>query len=142
MIYLLDTNAISDLMRENPLITAGLRAAAGSDRVVTSVIVRGEVFHGLLRMPAGKRKDLLETKAAALFASLPCQGVPESAATHYAQIKSAQQALGLSLDENDLWIAASATAIGSTVVSRDADLRRIHGLKVVDWTAGRPSADS
>jgi len=42
MIYLLDTNAISDLMRENPQITARLRTAAGSDRVVTSVIVRGD----------------------------------------------------------------------------------------------------
>jgi hypothetical protein len=36
---------------------------------------------------------LLEIKAAALFASIPCEGVPESAATHYAQIKAAQQAL-------------------------------------------------
>jgi tRNA(fMet)-specific endonuclease VapC len=134
MIYLLDTNAISDLMRENPQITARLRAAAGSDRVVTRVIVRGEILHGLLRMPAGKRKDLLEIKAAALFASIPCEVVPEAAATHYAQIKAAQQALGLSLDENDLWIAASASAIGCTVVSRDADLHRVHGLAVVDWT--------
>jgi tRNA(fMet)-specific endonuclease VapC len=132
--YLLDTNAISDLMRENPAITARLRTAAGSDRVVTSVIVRGEILHGLLRMPAGKRKDLLEIKAAALFASIPCEAVPEPAATHYAQIKASQQAMGLSLDENDLWIAASASVGGCTVVSRDADLHRVHGLAVVDWT--------
>jgi predicted nucleic acid-binding protein len=59
MTYLLDTNAISDLMRENPLITAHLRAAAASDHVVTSVIVHGEILHGLLRMPTGKRKDSL-----------------------------------------------------------------------------------
>jgi predicted nucleic acid-binding protein len=89
MIYLLDTNAISDLMRENPRITARLAAVAGSDRVVTSVIVRGEILHGLLRMTAGKRKDQLEIKAAVLFASVPCEGIPESAATHYAQIKAA-----------------------------------------------------
>lgn len=119
MIYLLDTNAISDLMRENPQIAARLRTGAASDRVVTSVIVRGEILHGLLRMPPGSRKDLLETKAAALFASFPCESVPESAATHYARIKAAQQALGLSLDENDLWIAASASAIGATIVSRE-----------------------
>jgi predicted nucleic acid-binding protein len=133
MIYLLDTNAISDLMRENPRITARLRATTGSDRVVTSVIARGEILHGLLRMPAGRRKDLLEIKAAALFASTPCEAVPEPAASHYAQIKVVQQALGLSLDENDLWIAASASAIRSTVVSRDADLQRVHGLAVVNW---------
>src|SRR5258708_2826115 len=125
MTYLLDTNAFSDLMRENPRVTTSLRAVAGSDRVVTSVIVRGEILHGLLRMPAGKRKDLLDIKAAALFASIPCEAVPESAATHYAQLKAAQQAIGLPLDENDLWIAASASAIGCTVVSSDADLHRV-----------------
>jgi len=54
MIYLLDTNAISDLMRGNPQISARLRATPPSDRVVTSVIVRGEILHGLLRMPHGK----------------------------------------------------------------------------------------
>jgi predicted nucleic acid-binding protein len=134
LIYLLDTNAISDLMREHPRITARLRAATGSDRIVTSVIVRGEILHGLLRMPIGNRKALLETKAAALFASIPCEGIPEPAATHYARIKAAQQSLGLSLDENDLWIAASASVTGCTVVSRDADLHRVHGLPVVDWT--------
>jgi predicted nucleic acid-binding protein len=134
MIYLLDTNAISDLMREDPKIAARLRAAAGSDRVVTSVIVHGEILHGLLRMAAGKRKDSLEAKAAILFGSIPCEGVPESAAAHYARIKAGQQKLGLSLDENDLWIAASASLLGATVVSRDADMHRVQGLAVVDWT--------
>jgi len=37
MIYLLDTNAISDFMRENPQITARLRAAAGCDQVVIRI---------------------------------------------------------------------------------------------------------
>jgi predicted nucleic acid-binding protein len=133
MIYLLDTNAISDLMWEHPQITTRLRAASGSDRIVTYVIVRGEILHGLLRMPAGKRKNLLEIKAAAVFASIPCEAVPEPAAAHYARIKATQQTLGLSLDENDLWIAASASAMGCTVVSRDADLHHVQGLAVIDW---------
>jgi hypothetical protein len=46
MIYLLDTNAISDLMRENPHISAHLRAAAGADRVVTSVIEASQFSEG------------------------------------------------------------------------------------------------
>jgi predicted nucleic acid-binding protein len=48
--------------------------------------------------------------------------------------KATQQSLGLSLDENDLWIAASASAMGCTVISRDADLHHVQGLAVVDWT--------
>ena len=45
--------------------------------------------------------------------------------------KAAQQTLGWPVDENDLRIAASALVIGCTVVSRDADLDRVHGLVLV-----------
>jgi predicted nucleic acid-binding protein len=39
---------------------------------------------------------------------------------------------GLSLDENDLWVAATALATGATLVSRDSDFRRIDRLAVAD----------
>lgn len=35
------------------------------------------------------------------------------------------------LDENDLWIAATAMSIGATLVSRDRDFRGIDGLSVI-----------
>jgi tRNA(fMet)-specific endonuclease VapC len=58
----------------------------------------------------------------------------ESAGDHYANVKLARQKQGLALDENDLWIAATALAVGATLVSRDTDLRQIAGLNVADWT--------
>jgi predicted nucleic acid-binding protein len=39
------------------------------------------------------------------------------------------------LDENDLWIAATAVALDAVLVSRDSDFQQIEGLKVDDWTA-------
>ena len=42
---------------------------------------------------------------------------------------------GLALDENDLWIAATALALGSVLISRDSDFQQIDGLMVEDWTA-------
>jgi predicted nucleic acid-binding protein len=40
----------------------------------------------------------------------------------------------LTLDENDLWIAATARALGAVLVSRDADFARVDGLSTEDWT--------
>ena len=134
MLFLLDTNAISDLMREHPAMAARLSTAPASDRVITCTIVRGEILHGLARLPAGKRRDAIEAKATALFAAIPCEPIPQAAAEHYARIKITQQQQGLSLDENDLWIAATASALGATLISRDIDFRRIQGFPALDWT--------
>jgi len=66
-----------------------------------------------------------------VFATLPCEPVTEAAADRYASVKLSQQRLGLALDENDLWIAATALAIGATLVSSDGDFQRVEMLTVV-----------
>jgi len=38
------------------------------------------------------------------------------------------------VDENDLWIAATAMSLGASLVSRDNDVRNIDGLAIVDWS--------
>jgi predicted nucleic acid-binding protein len=38
------------------------------------------------------------------------------------------------MDENDLWIAATALALNATLVTRDADFGGIAGLVMEDWT--------
>ena len=76
----------------------------------------------------------LAAKADALLAVILCIPLPPTAGDCYARVKIARQQGGLSLDENDLWIAATALAINATLVSRDHDFRRIEGLRVEDWT--------
>jgi predicted nucleic acid-binding protein len=46
-------------------------------------------------------------------------------------VKVARQRRGLPLDENDLWMAATALAIGATLVTRDSDFREIEGLAII-----------
>lgn len=134
MIYLLDTNAFSDWMREHPKLDTHLAGLPSSDRIVVCTIVRGEVLHGLARLADGKRKRDLQAKADELFATISCEAIPEPAADRYAEIKLARERAGLSLDENDLWIAATALALGAVLVTRDTDFRKISGLTVEDWT--------
>lgn len=134
MIFLLDTTAFSDLMREHPKIDARLTSVSSTDRVVICSVVRGEIRYGIERLPQSKRRQELEAKAAKLFAILPCESVPEAAGDHYARVKLTRQQKGLTLDENDLWIAATALALGAVLISRDSDFQQIDGLTVNDWT--------
>ena len=131
MIYLLDTNAISDLMRASPRIENWMARLDQRDRVVTCTIVRGEILFGIARLPESRRRAELEETGHLFLAALHCEPVPERAGDHYADVKFARYQRGLTLDENDLWIAATALAIGATLVSRDSDFAGISGLSVL-----------
>jgi tRNA(fMet)-specific endonuclease VapC len=76
----------------------------------------------------------LKAKAYKLLSILPCEPITEAASDFYSKIKLTRQQKGLTLDENDLWIAATALAIGAILISRDNDFQYIEGLKVEDWT--------
>ena len=134
MPWMLDTTAFSDLMREHPKLQARLAALSPTERVSLSPMVRGEILHGLARLPDGQRKQELENKAARLFRAIPCQPISEAVADHYAEIKLTRQRKGLALEENDLWIAATAREAGAALVTRDTDFRQIEGLQVEDWS--------
>jgi tRNA(fMet)-specific endonuclease VapC len=65
---------------------------------------------------------------------VPCEPIPETAADHYARIKRETERKGVRLDENDLWIAATALSLGAVLVTTDSDFQRVSGLRVEDWT--------
>lgn len=134
MTFLLDTNVLSDLMRRHPALEAHPERLSASDRVITCTIARGEILYGLARLPSGQRRAQLELKAANLFGVLHCESIPELAADRYAVVKFARERRGLAMDENDLWIVATALALGATLVSRDTDVRQVDNLMVENWT--------
>ena len=129
VIYLLDT--ISDLMRAAPRIENWMAGLDQGDRVVTCTIVRGEVLFGIARLPEGRRRAELEETGRQFLAVLRCEPVPERGGDSYAAVELARQQRGLALDENDVWVAATALALGATLVSRDSDFAGIDGLSVV-----------
>ncbi len=133
-IFLLDTTAFSDLMREHHKLATRVTPLSPTGRVFICTIVRGEVLYGLECMPRGRRRRNITAKALALFAMLPCESVPENAGDHYGRMKRESEAKGLPLDENDLWIAATALALDAVLVTRDNDFQRVRGLAVEDWT--------
>jgi len=96
--------------------------------------VRGEILFGIFRLPAGAKRQDLQLKAEKLLSRIPCRPIPESAADHYASIKVKSQQKGLSLDDNDLWIAATTLVIGATLVTRDNDFQAVDQLLTADWS--------
>ncbi|MFN0103700.1 MAG: type II toxin-antitoxin system VapC family toxin [Bryobacteraceae bacterium] len=131
MTYLLDTNAISELMRADPRIERWMGGLNPGDRIVTCTIVRGELLFGVSRLPEGRRRTELEQMGHRFLDAFHCEPVPEAAGDFYAAVKLRRQRRGLVLDENDLWIAATALALRATLVSRDGDFAAIDGLAVV-----------
>lgn len=121
-------------MREHPKVDARLASITSADRVVICSVVRGEIQYGIQRLPQGARRQELASKSAKLFLVVACEPVPEVAGDLYAKIKLTRQRMGLSLDENDLWIAATAMALGAVLVTRDSDFANIEDLTVSDWS--------
>jgi predicted nucleic acid-binding protein len=121
--YLLDTNAIGDLMRAAPRIENWMAGLDDDDLVVTCTIVRGEGLFGIAKLPLGRRRAELEETGQQFLDAFRCEPVPERAGDFYAAVKLVRQRRGLVLDENDLWVAATTLALRATLVSRDHDFR-------------------
>ena len=131
MTWLLDTNAISDLMRSDPRIEGWMAGLDPGDRLITCTIVRGEVLFGIALLPEGRRRLELEQNGHRFLDTFRCEPIPPGAGDFYATIKLVRQRRGLVLDENDLWVAATALALGAALVSRDRDFAGIDDLSVV-----------
>lgn len=135
MIYLFDTNTISDLMDEHPRLAARAGSIGSFDRAVTSPIVVGEILYGIERLTPGKKRTDLDRIASELFASMRAEPITTAVAEHYAKIKCERAKVGRTLHDNDLWIAATAKALGAVLVTRDSDFQGIDGLAIENWTA-------
>ncbi len=128
----LDTNAVRDLMRDHPRVKA--RIGTHADPIGTCVVVVGEIRYGLNRLPAGKKRNDLEARAQRILAALRMEPITEPVADAYGRLKASLERQGLNLDDNDLWIAATALTHGNLLVTRDQIFSQVPGLQVEDWS--------
>ena len=128
--YMLDTNVISDLMK-NPRGKAAKRIARiGEDNICTSIIVAAELRYGC----AKKGSDRLLKSVEDLLAEIDVLPFESPADAEYGNIRSELENAGKPIGANDLLIAAHAIAVNATVVTANVDeFRRVRGLKVENW---------
>lgn len=132
----LDTNVLSELASERraPEVTAWLARQAATD-LFTTPITQAEVLYGIELMPAGRKREALQTHAETMFGEdfadriLPFDS---SAAEAYAAIAASRRAMGRPISEADAQIAAIARSNGAVLASRNTKDFAHCGIKVLN----------
>lgn len=128
--YLLDTNILSDLIR-NPQGRAARRLAkVGEGNVCTSIIVAAELRYGCAKSGSARLRQAVEE----LLNEIDVLPFEAPADGDYGTIRAALEIAGMPIGGNDLLIAAHAKALGATIVSANtSEFRRVSGVKVENW---------
>ena len=107
-----------------------LRVDELPNQLAVSVITIGELRAGVL---AANDVDTRDRRLATLTAALTLDPVPvdEAVAQSWASLRIRLRDLGLRMQVNDSWIAATALALGTPVVTQDDDYVEVPGLAVV-----------
>ena len=129
--YLLDTNAVSYILKESPPRVRQHLARIPMEAVSVSVITEAELRFGLARRPDAKNLRIAVEEFLLRVDILPWDS---AAARHYADIRAEIEDAGTPMGNMDLMIAAQALSAGATLVTSDRSFHRIKRLKIEDWT--------
>ncbi len=128
--YLLDTNIISELVRNPQGIIKDRIAVIGEDAICTSIIVSSELYFGVEKKGSIRLRNQLETILSALVI-LPLE---EPADRQYAVLRSNLEKAGTPVGPNDMLIAAQAISLGLTLVTANIrEFSLVQGLAVENW---------
>lgn len=133
MMYLLDTDILSNLMRRVPqssLISRLARVPPGDQS--TSSVTLGELVYGALS--SDRAALLLERIEAVIPAELPVLPFDAAAARRYGEVRADLARKGTPIGDADLRIAAIALSRKLTVVTaNERHFRRVPDLSVENW---------
>ena len=132
MIYLLDTNMVSYIVKRRSLAASGrLLALPTTDVAAVSAITVAEIKYGLAKRPeATALRSLME----AFLASIRVLRWGSDEADAYGTVKATLEKQGITLGNMDMMIAAQAIVARATVVTNDRAFARVPELsKPVNW---------
>lgn len=129
-VWMLDTNALSEVIRNPQGMLAARVAGLQSDAVCTSIVVACELRFGAHR----KGSEALTQRVEQLLSALTVLPFDTPADEHYADIRAALERAGTPIGSHDLLIAAHARSRGLTLLTRNRrEFERVEGLRVEDW---------
>lgn len=133
--HVLDTNAVSALMRGDQRVIDRLRQLDRSEVAVPQPVL-AEIAYGLARLPRSRRRAELERRAEAIRLEIPRAEWTDAVSAAFGTIKAALERAGKRIEDFDAAIAAHALAVRGTLVTADVEhMIRVPGLTVEDWAA-------
>ena len=130
MRYLLDTNVVSDLVRNPQGKVAQRIRKVGEGEVCTSIIVAAELRYGAAKKGSPRLSSQLEVVLGVLEV-LPFE-TPADAA--YGLLRTRLEQAGTPIGANDLLIAAQTLALGYTIVTdNEKEFARVDDLLRENW---------
>ncbi len=132
MKYLVDVNVISEATKPVPEAKVVAWLSSHEARLVLDPVVLGEIRLGILLLPSGKRRKLLETWFDARVGTMVCVPWDASTALEWAALLAKLRAAGEAMPLKDSMIAATARTHGFTVATRNVRDFAKAGVKVVN----------
>ncbi len=128
--YLLDTNILSDLVRDPQGTVASRISSAGEGTVCTSIVVAAELRFGAAKSGSSRLADRVDL----LLSALNVLPLESPADRHYGEIRQQLTRRGTPIGPNDLLIASHALTLDLTMVTANAgEFSRVPGLRIENW---------
>jgi tRNA(fMet)-specific endonuclease VapC len=129
-LYMLDTNIVSDLVRNPQGAVTRHIVRVGPEAICISIITAAELRYGCARK--GSPKVLANVEAILSSIQNLAFDVPADAA--YGAIRAELESAGKPIGPNDLLIAAHASSLGAVLVTANtSEFGRVRGLAVENW---------
>ena len=129
---MLDTNILSDLIRNPHGRAADRLQEHGEAGLCVSIITAAELRYGAARRGSARLLGRVE----AVLSTIDVLPFDVPADAEYGNIRAELEAVGLPIGPTDLFIAAHARAVGVVLVTHNvAEFRRVRGLTLDNWLA-------
>jgi tRNA(fMet)-specific endonuclease VapC len=128
--WLLDTNILSDLIRNPSGRIAEQIRRNGETNIRTSVVVASELRFGA----AKKESERLTAQLEAILAVIEILPLAAPADRLYGELRSKLELAGTPIGGNDMLIAAHALASDHILVTdNEREFSRVEGLSIENW---------
>jgi tRNA(fMet)-specific endonuclease VapC len=129
-LYLLDTNILSNVIRDPRGGCATRIGETPPEQVCTSIVVAAELRFGVWK----RGSSTLAQRVEQLLASLTVLPLQPDADRCYGRLRAELEKQGQLIGANDMLIAAHALAVDAVLVTDNtAEFTRVAGLPVENW---------